>query len=125
MKTETVIAALVGLIKPACPAVYFQSPSPVQYPKAVGDLRQLTDSGYSAVFRLVLDIWLDSGDPIEAHALADNIRARLTDQKGTAEGGFISVYAEGSRYAVPEKDNNKIVHLVESYAVYFYRDKED
>ena len=47
MKTETVIAALVGLIKPACPAVYFQSPSPVQYPKVAGDLRQLTDSGYS------------------------------------------------------------------------------
>lgn len=125
MKTDTVIAALVGLIKPACPTVYFQNPSPVQYPKAVGDLRQLTDSGYSAGFRLVLDIWLDTGNPIEAHALADDIRARLTQQKGFADGGFISVYAEGSRYAVPEKDNNKIVHLVESYAVYFYRDKED
>lgn len=125
MAIKNIITALVGLIKPSCGAVYFQNPSPVQFPKIVGDLRQLTDEGYSAGFRLVLDIWLDSGDPVEAHDLADSIRSRLTQQKGFTEGGFICVYPEGSRCAVPEKDNNKIIHLVESYAVYFYRKKED
>lgn len=124
MRAKTVIKALVELIEPVCKNVYFGR-SRVCYPKVVGDLRQLTDDGYAVGFRLVLDIYTDDDDIISAYDIADDIRAVLSQQQGFVEGGCMRIYTEGTRYVVPEKDNDKITHVADSYAVYFYRNKED
>lgn len=124
MKAKTVIKALVGLIKPVCGNVYFGRAG-VRYPKVVGDLRQLTDDGCRAAFRLVLDIYTDDDDVIAAYAISDDIRAALSQQQGFVEGGVMRIYTEGTRYVVPEKDNDKITHVADSFEVYFYRNKED
>lgn len=122
MTEKNIIKALTALIKPACGAVYFGK-SPVKYPKICCDLRELVLDGNKHGLRLVLDLYTDDGDYPAALDLADKVRGLLSRQFGDVDGGYMVVYADGNRYSTPEKDNEKIVHITDSYAVYFY-DKE-
>ena len=123
MNDTNIIKALTALIKPVCGAVFFGR-SAVKFPKIDCDLRQLSQDGCLHGFRLVLDIYTNAGDYPAALDMADRVRAALSLQKGDIGGGFLSVYHGGSRYSVPEKDNEKIIHITDSYEVYFY-DREE
>lgn len=123
MIEKEVIKALTALIKPACGAVYFGK-SPVKYPKICGDLRQLTYDGCVHGLRLVLDFYRDDGDYIAGCDMADNVRALVSRQFGDVCGGHLAIYPDGNRYRTEEKDNDKIVHITDSYAVYFYDEEE-
>ena len=123
MTSKNIIKAITALIKPVCGAVFFGR-SPVKYPKICCDLRELMNDGCRHGFRLVLDFYSDDGDFPAGHDMADAVRAALTNQHGDIDGGYMMIYLDGSRYATPEKDNEKIVHITDSYAVYFY-DREE
>ena len=123
MISKNIIKAITALIKPACGAVYFGI-SPVKYPKICCDLRELTNDGCKHGFRLVLDFYSNDGDYPAGLDMADAVRGLLTSQHGDVDGGYMTVYPDGSRYITPEKDNEKIVHITEGYDVYFY-DKEE
>lgn len=119
-----VIKAVISLIKPVCPSVYFGN-SPVKYPKVDCDLRQINALADTNSFRLTLDIWANNGNYAETLNIADNILSALTFQKGKINGGYMTVYEGGNRYSTPEKDNDKIVHLTDVYEIYFYKGQED
>lgn len=119
MTSRNIIKAITALIKPVCGAVFFGR-SPVKYPKICGDIRELVTDGCKHGFRLVLDYYSDDGDYPAGLDMADNVRGRLAGQHGGIDGGYMVIFSEGGRYLTPENDNEKIVHITDSYEVYFY-----
>lgn len=121
---DDVIREIVSAISATGNTVYFGK-SPVKYPKIDGSLTQIAGGSCEAKYRLTLDFWGNDGVFIDAINTADVVKAAISYGKVKTASGYLAIYHDGSRYSVPEKDNEKIVHIVDNYAVYYYSGTEE